>query len=132
MEKAVKNKITTFEDLKIYKDGQIVELPDFAEGQPFVAKMKRPSLMSLATDGSIPNSLLEVASKLFTKGFDGNEKDSLKSMYEVCRIIAKASLVSPTYKEIEQAGITLSDDQLLAIFNYSQQGVKGLKSFRVE
>ena len=37
--------VTTIYDLQEYSRGQIVKLPDFAEGQPFVARMRRPSLL---------------------------------------------------------------------------------------
>ena len=58
-------KVTSIDDLKKYNDGAVVELPPFAEGQPFVVKMKRPSLMRLATNGTIPNALMDSATSLF-------------------------------------------------------------------
>lgn len=128
-------KITSFEDLKSYKAGQLVELPPFADGQPFVAKLRRPSMMVLAKEGKIPNDLLGVAGQLFAQGGAGlaaksGKDDTLKDMYEICNIICNAALVSPTMQQIEDAGMELSDDQMIAIFNYSQTGVKSLKTFR--
>ena len=58
-------KVTSFESLQEYAKGQIVELPPFAEGQPFVARLVRPSLLDMVSDGTIPNPLIASANKLF-------------------------------------------------------------------
>lgn len=50
--------VTTLHDLQTYTSGSIVKLPDFAEGQPLIARLKRPSMLALAAHGQIPNSLL--------------------------------------------------------------------------
>ena len=132
----VNNKVTTLEELKKYSQGTIVKLPSFAEGQPFVARLKRPSMLSLVKAGKIPNALLNTANELFTgkkKEEDLTEDENsqmLSKMFELFDIICEASFVEPTYKEIKESGITLSDDQYMFIFNYSQQGVKALESFR--
>lgn len=125
--------ITSFTDLQGYAKGTVVRFPDFAAGQPFVARVRRPSLLVLAKQGKIPNALLTTAGELFTKGSGGMDADNvgmLGDMYEVCEIIAQAALISPTYEEITKAGVQLSDDQLMAIFSYTQTGVKALDSFR--
>ena len=44
--------------------------------------------------------------------------------------IAKASMVAPTYEELEAHGVELTDEQLVAIFRFSQLGVKSLERFR--
>lgn len=126
-------KVTSFEDLKSYSKGQIVELPPFADGQPFVARMRRPSLMVLVKSGQIPNTLLTAANELFSGGassFDADKLDMLSDILGICEVIAKASLIEPTYEQIKEAGLDLSDDQMMAIFSYSQNGVEALKSFR--
>lgn len=126
------NDITSIAQLSEYAKGQVVRLPDFAPDQPFVARLKRPSMLVLAKSGKIPNSLLETASSLFDgkSNMANNSDNTMGDMYRVLEIIAEASLVSPTMAEIKNAGIELTDEQLIAIFNYSQQGVEGLKSFR--
>lgn len=126
-------KVTSFEELKSYSKGQIVELPSFADGQPFVARMRRPSLMVLVKSGQIPNALLTAANELFSGGassFDVDKIDMLSDILGICEMIAKASLIEPTYEQIKEAGLDLSDDQMMAIFSYSQNGVEALKSFR--
>lgn len=126
-------KVTSFADLQSYAQGTIVRLPDFGEGQPFIAKLRRPSLLVLAKQGKIPNSLLGTANDLFANGGGGmntKNKDMMADMYDVCRVVCESALVEPTLSDLEKAGIELSDNQLMAIFNYTQVGVKALESFR--
>ena len=126
-------KITSAADLQSYASGTVVRLPDFGDGQPFVARMRRPSMLVLAKSGKIPNTLLSAASELFAKGGSGLDTDSdnmLGDMYDICHIICESALIAPTMEEIEGAGMELSDDQLMAIFNYTQTGVHALESFR--
>lgn len=127
--------VTTIGQLQTYSKGKVVRLPDFAEGQPFVARVRRPSMLVLAKQGKIPNSLLSTANELFVGGGSGvdieNEK-LLQDMYDVCMIVCDACLIEPTLRDIEDAGLTLSDDQIMALFNYAQQGVKALEPFRQE
>lgn len=127
--------ITSISDLHIYGQGQVVRFPDFAEGQPFVARVRRPSMLVLAKQGKIPNQLLHTASELFAKGgagMDTDDKNMLSNFYDTCEIICDAALMQPTLADIKNAGISLSDDQLMAIFNYTQTGVKALQTFRKE
>lgn len=126
-------KITSISDLHIYGQGKVVRLPDFAEGQPFVARLRRPSMLVLAKQGKIPNALMSSANALFNEGGSGMDADNpnmLKDIFDVCVVVAKAALMEPTYEDIENAGMELSDNQLMAIFSYTQTGVKALESFR--
>ena len=126
------SEVTSIYDLQRYAKGQIVRLPDFAEGQPFIARMRRPSLLIMAKSGKIPNRLLSTATNLFNGGNDKNANtDSLLSdTYDVCEAIAEAALVEPTLSEIKSSGMELSDNQLIAIFNYAQRGIEALDNFR--
>jgi hypothetical protein len=126
--------VTSLEQLKQYADGNIVRLPDFAEGQPFVAKLKRPSILGMAKRGRIPNSLLVKTNELFVQSgsLDTEENSMMQEIYDVIDLIASETFVEPTYNEIKSTGIELTDEQMMFIFNYSQQGVKALESFRTE
>lgn len=127
--------ITSASDLQAYAAGVVVRLPDFAEGQPFVARVRRPSMLVLAKSGKIPNSLLITAGELFSKGgagLDSDNENMMSEMYDIMHIVCESALIQPSLKEIEAAGLQLSDDQMMAIFNYSQAGVKALEPFRQE
>lgn len=127
--------VTSIEDLKNYANGTVVEMPPFAEGQPLIARLKRPSILGMAKQGKIPNSLLVKANELFLQngaGLDSEEEDTMKQLYDVLDLIAKETLVEPTYEDIKSVGLELTDEQMMFLFNYSQQGVKALESFRTE
>ncbi len=126
--------VTSLEQLKQYANGNIVRLPGFAEGQPFIAKLKRPSILGMAKQGKIPNSLLVKTNELFVQSgsLDTEENSMMQEIYDVIDLIASETFVEPTYDEIKSTGIELTDEQMMFIFNYSQQGVKALESFRTE
>lgn len=125
--------VTSFADLQRYARGTVVQLPDFADGQPFIARMRRPSLMSLVKVGKIPNTLLVTANEMFNgSGANADDENVLKNMFEVMEVICDTALIEPSYKQIKEAGMELSDDQIMAIFNYTQVGVKALENFRQE
>lgn len=123
--------VTSPEQLAEYAKGQLVELPPFAEGQKFVARLKRPSILALAASGVIPNKLMQSANSLFLKGkANASDLKALPEMLGVLEIICKACFVNPTYDQIKEAGVTLTDDQLMFVFSYSQKGVAALENFR--
>lgn len=126
--------ITSIEQLKGYVEGTVVELPPFGERQPFVARLKRPSMLVLVKEGKIPNSLLVSANKMFESGIGGGfnsaDENALSELFGVLDAICEASFVEPTYEQIKEAGLELTDEQLLFVFSYAQNGVKQLESFR--
>ena len=122
--------VTSISQLNEYAKGQLVELPSFGEGQPFFARLRRPSMLALAKSGKIPNSLLATANRMFDSSLDTKNENMLKDFYTVIETILEAAFVEPTYQEIKDAGVQLSDDQMIFVFNYTQQGVKILDQFR--
>lgn len=129
-------KITTIKDLKGYAEGSLIQLPAFGVNQPFCAKVRRPSLLKMVKNGEIPNTLVSTAAKLFAgdnSAFDDIAKDDgkgLKQILNLCEVMAEACLVSPSYSELQNAGIDLTDEQLIFLFNYSQRGIEALRPFR--
>lgn len=119
---------TPSHDFMKYAAGMEVELPGFTAGETISVRLRRPSLMLLAAEGKIPNSLLAAVEELFEKG-DKNTV-SFKERAEIFRIVAMASLVSPSWEELQSAGVNLTDLQLLYIYNFSQTGVDTLRRFR--
>ena len=128
--------LTSIAQLQEYSKGQLVQLPPFAEGQEFVARLKRPSLFALAKAGKIPNELLTGANNLFSSGQrnknTSNDRDIVNEMCDMFDAVCEASFVSPTYQEIKDAGVELTDEQKSFVFEYSQQGIKALNNFRTE
>lgn len=127
--------VTSLEQLKEYSKGSIVEFPPFAEEQEFYARVKRPSLLSMVKQGKIPNELLVRANELFVQdgaGFDPEETNLMEQMYDIMELMAEETFVEPTYSEMKEAGIQLTDEQMMFVFNYAQQGVRALETFRTE
>ena len=123
--------VTPIEDLIRVSQGTLIELPPFIEGQPFVARLKRPSMLALVRAGKIPNALIVTANELFAKGsFDTDNDQSMSNLFDVLDAVCEACFVEPTYAQLKDAGITLTDDQLMFVFNYTQRGVSALGNFR--
>ena len=124
--------VTSIDELIKMSQGEVVELPPFIQGQKFIARMKRPSMMALIKQGKIPNSLLRTANALFTgKVEDEAEVDDefLKDLLGVIDILAEASLIEPSWQDIKSAGVELTDEQYMFIFNYTQKGLNDLQPF---
>jgi len=127
--------VTSIDQIRNYAAGSVVELPGFGPDQPFVARLRRPSLLVMVKSGKIPNSLIEQATALFAKGADsmvGQGKNTLGEMCDIIDRVIEAALIEPSIKDIEAAGMELSDDQKMAIFSYTQSGVKALEQFRTK
>lgn len=125
--------ITSLESLQEYGRGAIVQLPPFAEDQPFVARLRRPSMMALAKSGKIPNALLSTANSLFIKGgVDAADDSVMKDVLSVVDVLCAAAFVEPTYEQLQKVGVELTDEQYMFIFNYTQKGIKALQPFRGE
>lgn len=128
----MEKKITSIADITRYAEGRVCELPGFAPDQPFVARLRRPSLLALVKNGRIPNPLLKSVTALFQGGGQINAKDenTLADIYDLCNIFAEAALIEPSFEDIQAAGLQLTDDQLLFIFKYSQAGNEAAENFR--
>lgn len=127
--------ITSLEEMKRQSEGALVKLPPFSEGKELVVRLKRPSMLNLVRAKKIPNSLLTAANKMFKNGpqaFDTSNESMMDDIFSIMDVICEAALVEPTYKQIREAGIELTDDQLMFIFGYTQSGVKQLEPFRTE
>lgn len=110
------------------KTSQTVGLPDWCGGV-WECELKRPSLLELAAKGAIANPLMKTARRLFYSGIapdGGNLEEEGRVLLE----IARAAMVRPTFDELQAAGISLTDEQLVAIFQFTQLGAKALDRFR--
>lgn len=115
-------------DLATIKTSQVVTLPGWC-GEVWECELKRPSLMAMAAGGLIPNPLMKTARKIFYSGISPADGD-LAEESKILLTIAQAAMVSPTFDELAAAGIELTDEQLIAIFQFTQMGAKALDRFR--
>ena len=107
---------------------QKVQIPGWCE-DGWECELKRPSILALAARGAIVNPLMKTARKLFYSGISPDSGD-LQEEGRVLIEIAKAAMVKPSFDELEAAGIELTDEQLVAIFQFTQLGAKALRRFR--
>lgn len=123
--------VTSLAAIKEQANGEIIELSGWTE-EPFVAKVKKVSFLGLVSEGLIPNTLLNAAAVIFN-GKTNNKKDpDIKETSKVIDIVAEQVLVEPSCAQLKEIDVQLTDQQKLELFNYSQQGVKGLYRFRAE
>lgn len=130
--------VTTFETLQQYGQGEIVELPPFDDGKPFVARLRKASLTSLLSAGKLPNSLMEVAMNMFEssqvetkkKKKDAFDSADYKQLIELYEVVCAATFVEPTWEQIKQSGVYLTNAQYNYIMEYTQGSVNALKTFR--
>ena len=128
--------VTSLEQLQAIKQTETIELPAFEDGTPLNVEVKKPNMMQLISSGKIPNTLLSSAMDMFNgKTGEKMQKASdniadLKELVGMMNVIAEASLVRPSYKEIKSLGIDLTDNQLMGLLMYSQGGIKALENFR--
>lgn len=116
--------MTSISEIKTTKT---VQLPGWG-GEPFECELRRPSILTLAARGALTNPLMKTARKLFYAGVSTTDGD-LADEGRVLTEVAKAALVKPTYDELDEHGIELTDEQLIAIFQYTQMGAKALERF---
>ena len=128
--------VTSLEQLQAIKQTEIIELPSFEDGTKLNVEVKKPNMMQLIAAGKIPNTLLNSAMEMFNgKAGEKMQKAAdnagdLKDLVGMMNVIAEASLVNPTYKQIKELGIDLTDNQLMGLLMYSQGCLKALENFR--
>ena len=54
----------------------------------------------------------------------------MSDLFDVLDVICEACFVEPSYEQLKDAGVSLTDDQLMFVFNYTQRGVSALNNFR--
>ncbi len=121
--------VTSLEKLKELSQGQEVEIIGWDQ-EPFICKLKRPSLLGMVANGDIPNPLLNAAYILFHGASSPKDVVSMKDKNEIFTHIAKAAMVEPTYEQLQKIGLELTDLQLVEIYNFTQRGVESLITFR--
>lgn len=131
--------VTSLEQLKNIKNTDLMELPVFDDGTPFVAELRKPNIVNMMISGKFPNTLMPLVMDMFQKGQETSKKaidkaitdpHKLREMFLMLDVLAKDCLVNPSYSQLQEIGIQLNENQLSAILAYSQGGVKALENFR--
>jgi len=123
-----KLQVTSLARIKEMAEGEVVSFTGWTD-EPFVAKVKQVSMLGLVTQGLIPNTLMSAANQVFN-GTSAKKGVDMKETTKIMDIIIGEVLVEPKLSDLTDAGVSLTDQQRMELFNYSQSGVKGLYRFR--
>lgn len=109
-----------------------IEIPSFDGLEDIKIKVKRPQLMSMMSQGKIPNHLLGIATKA-TLGNQVNKKETkdeleqAKDLAQWIEFYCTICMVEPSYEEVKD---TITDDQALSIYAWAIAPIGTLRSFR--
>lgn len=106
-----------------------IQISGWKPGEEITVLVKKPNFYALLAKNAIPNPLIPAADRLFK----GNKKDYTEPTPEFARaleFIAKECLAEPSYEQLTEAGVVLTDDQLAELCMYATDGAERLRSFR--
>lgn len=125
------SKIITAEEF-MSKATRIINIPGFADDEIFSVKIKNVSVVSMLTNGILPNSLLQVVKDLFSEQGTSIEdlgeeeaiellKDTekIKELTRMMKEVAREALIEPKYEDIAEG---LTDAQIQSIYNQASGG----------
>ena len=110
---------------------QTIRIHDWDGVGMIEVRAKRPGLYNMASMGFIPNPILGAMQALFSGDPARIDAVDAKKQGECIAAIAKYALVEPTYQEILDAGLELTDQQLTDIYQFALAGPARYAAFRV-
>ena len=111
----------------------IIPIPGFDAGETFEIKVKKLSIVGLMSSGKIPNSLMQVVKDavagIKSAGAEADESaimDKAGDIGKLLDIVCAEAMLEPRFEDIKDV---MNDAQKLAVFQFTQGGVEGAKSF---
>ena len=121
----------TIESLRKYADySQVVEIPNFEGDGLMPVRLRRTSLRGMLTAGKIPNTLMAAAQRLYEGTANSKASATFADVMRVMDCVVADAMVAPSHKDLRDADIELTEQQVTAIYAYAQQGAKALEPFR--
>ncbi len=108
---------------------ELVELPGWEPEQTVHFRLRRSNLRALVTAGKIPNPMLSAAQRLY-EGQSSKANASFGEIVKVMTLVVDNAMVEPTYKELTEAGVELTEEQFGLIWGYANRGAQALAAFR--
>lgn len=105
-----------------------ISIPAWDDGETVEIKVRRPSLLTMAAAGEIPNELVGAAQRIF--GGEPPTALPLERMGQLMIMMARAAMVEPTYDQMCESCGSMTDMQLAAVYSFTQAGVRALLPFR--
>jgi len=124
------NEIFSIEKL-IEMANPIIPIPGFDNKSTINIRVQRPKLMAMATQGKIPNHLMNIAATMIggkkQNSRELSHEEYIKEIHAAMELYCMACMVEPSYEEMKDI---LTDDQKGTIFNWGIGEVQVLDSFR--
>lgn len=123
--------ITGIDELRAMGGREIVELSGWKKDAPFVCELKQVGMYELMAANYVPNPLVPVVRELFMgmkRAVENGFTDPEDAKGFVA--IARAAMLNPTYDQVREAGLDLTDRQVLEIFFFATRGASALAAFR--
>ena len=125
--------ITSIEYLKKVKSYVEKELPPFADGTPFTAALKRPSIIDMVCQGRIANPLMPTINTLIgensSQSSQHNGEENMVEALKFMETIAESCLVQPKLSEVKEYAGGLTDEQMFAIYSFAMETTNNLTKF---
>lgn len=127
------NEILSIEKLREMAN-PIIEIPNFDNTGYIKVRVQRPKLLKMASEGKIPNHLMNIAVTMIngkpqTQKSDLTPEQYIKEINGAMELYCMACLVEPLYEEFKDI---ITDDQKATIFNWGLGEVQVLDSFRTD
>lgn len=127
------SEILSIEQLKAMAN-PVIQIPSFDNTGSISVKVRKPQLLKMASQGRIPNHLLDIAVAMVAgEDIKGSEKlseeEKIKMIASTMDLYCMACLVEPSYEDFKDI---LTDDQKGYIFSWGIGQVSGLNSFRTD
>lgn len=106
-----------------------IEIPDFEGTGTIKVRVQKPRLMAMASQGKIPNHLLGIVNAMMFPSKKEKKEPNIEEIGKIYELYCRACLVEPSYEEIKDI---ITDDQMMAIFDWAMGDVKKLENFRSE
>lgn len=105
----------------------VIEIPDFEGTGTIKARVQKPRLMAMASQGKIPNHLLGIVNTMMFGNKKEKKEVNITDVAKTYELYCRACLVEPGYEEIKDI---ITDDQMIAIFDWAMGDAKKLETFR--
>lgn len=109
---------------------QSIAIHDWDGSGLIEVRARRPGLYNMASMGFIPNPLLGAMQAMFSGNTAQINAVDAKKQGECLTAIARYALVEPTMAQITEAGLELTDQQLLELYQFALAGPVRYAAFR--
>ena len=105
----------------------VIEIPNFDNSGTIKVRVQKPRLMAMASQGKIPNHLLGIVNTMMFGNKKEKKEVNITDVAKTYELYCRVCLVEPDYEEIKDI---ITDDQMIAIFDWAMGDAKKVETFR--